>query len=486
LDTIDLYWHEITAWGAFIDVVLVTFTIGWILTLKKDTTSALAWCLLVLFLPFIGMVLFVLFGYQHVHRPVARKLRQKQRFQMTHPASSPVARPGADGVDAGWQGMARLAQGYDAFPLTTGNRVEFYHEGTPAYDAMLAAIESAQHHVHLEFFIVQPDDSGLRFLDALARKAKQGVEVRLVYDAMGSHRLRRGTLQPLRDAGGQACAFLPLAPLRRRIQINMRNHRKILVVDGQVGFTGGLNIGDEYLGKVARYGYWRDTHMRIEGPMVAALQRVFIEDWDFAFGAHLKGDGYFPPQRPTEPDGANTSLQVVHSGPDQQLNAIREIYFAAILRARKRLWIMTPYFVPDAGIYDALRLAGRLGVDVRILFLFQPDKWLPFLAGRYYLGDMLDAGVKIYQYAKGMMHSKVFLIDGEWASVGSANLDNRSLHLNFELNCMIYSPERVAELEEAFRRDLEVSILLDRDVYAQRPFAARLLENTCRLWSPVL
>jgi cardiolipin synthase len=271
-------------------------------------------------------------------------------------------------------------------------------------------------------------------------------------------------------------------PLRRHIQINMRDHRKIVVVDGRVAFTGGLNIGDEYLGKVPRFGFWRDTHLRLEGPAVAGLQRIFIEGWDFALEEDLRGPEYFPPAN------ANGScmLQVVPSGPDMELKSIREIYFAAVLQARRRLWIATPYFVPDAGIRDALCLAGYLGIDVRLLCQYHPDKWIPFFAGRYYWSDVLAAGVKVYQYSKGMSHSKVVLVDGEWGSVGSANLDNRSLYLNFEANCLIYSRPAVAELEAAFRRDLADSILLDQKVFARRPLPARLVENACRLLSPVL
>jgi cardiolipin synthase len=488
-DTLDIYWHEITAWGALIHFALVVFTVGVILTIKKDTTSAIAWCLFVFFFPFpfVGAGVFYLLGYQHVHRPLSRRVRQRQRFRVTHPSGPAAAVPGGpvETTDLGdWDRLAALARRLDAFPLTIGNQVEFYFEGPPAYDAMLAAIHSAQHHIHLEFFIVQPDEAGRLFVAALAEKARAGVEVRLIYDAMGSHRLDRATLQPLRDAGGQAFAFMPVSLMQRRMQVNLRNHRKILVVDGKVAFTGGLNIGDEYVGKVAYFGFWRDTHLRLEGPAVAGLQRVFIEDWDFSAGQHLKADAYFPPTAGDAEHG--TPVQVIYSGPDQAINSIREVYFAAILAAREKLWIATPYFVPDAGVYDALCLAGRRGVDVRLLCQFHPDKWIPYFAGRYYFSDVLAAGVKVYQYTRGMMHSKVMLVDGQWASVGSANLDNRSMHLNFEVNCLFYAAGKVAELETAFRRDLEGSIQLQPEVFAERPFTGRLIENACRLLSPVL
>jgi cardiolipin synthase len=262
----------------------------------------------------------------------------------------------------------------------------------------------------------------------------------------------------------------------------MRNHRKLLLVDGQVGFTGGLNIGDEYLGTVKRFGYWRDTHLRLRGPAVAGLQRVFIEDWDFAASEDLKGNDYYP-----KPNfGGPHLVQVVHSGPDQELNSIREIYFAAILRARERLWIASPYFVPDAGLRAALALAGFSGIDVRLLCQYHPDKWIPLFAGRYYWDEMLRAGVKVYQYTKGMMHAKVILVDGEWASVGSANLDNRSLYLNFEANCLIYNRDVVGGLEAMYLDDLVHSIRLRERAYAERPLAGRVIENACRLLSPIL
>jgi cardiolipin synthase len=348
---------------------------------------------------------------------------------------------------------------------------------------MLEAIRGAQHHVHIEFFIFRPDDSGRRFVEALTAAAKRGVEVRFLYDAVGSYILSSRMFRDFRTAGGRVVAFLPLLNPLNRARINLRNHRKILVVDGRTAFTGGLNIGDEYLGKHPKFGYWRDTHFTVEGPGAESLQRVFLEDWYFAAEEAVSGPAYFP--RQPEPVGS-TLLQVVHSGPDAEYKAIRETYFAGILRARKRVWIASPYCVPDAGLRDALLLAGRSGLDVRFLGLFRPDKWLPFLAARYYWAELLEAGVRVYQYARGMMHSKYVLVDGEWASVGTANLDNRSLYLNFEVNCLLYDPAAVAELERAFLDDLNWSVRLDPDVYASRPYISRLAENAARLLSPVL
>ena len=254
-ELLDLYWHEVTAWLGLLDFILVVLTLAWILTIKKEPTSAIAWCLVVIFVPILGIVLFLMFGYQHVSRPMKRIVRHRAKFRLTHAPGSQAIQSGlkvAHELDQDWSGIGKLAQRFGAFPMAAGNHITFYHEGRPAFDAMLEAIAAAQHHVHVEFFIFHADELGQQFLDLLTEKAKQGVEVRLLYDAIGSRKLYARALRQLLISG-KACAFLPINPLRRRIQVNLRNHRKILIVDGQVGFTGGLNIGDEYLGKVRKY-----------------------------------------------------------------------------------------------------------------------------------------------------------------------------------------------------------------------------------------
>jgi cardiolipin synthase A/B len=233
---------------------------------------------------------------------------------------------------------------------------------------------------------------------------------------------------------------------------------------------------------VPRFGYWRDTHVRLEGPVVADLQRVFAEDWDFATGEAVNGPRYFPEL----PPAGRHCVQVLESGPDQEPNSIREVYFAAVLAARQRLWIATPYFVPDRGLLDALRLARLRGVDVRLLCLHKPDHFLSYHASRYYFADMLAFGAKVYEYTRGMMHAKVVLVDDGWAMVGSPNLDNRSLHLNFEIACVLYSPDLVAELDARFQRDLEDAAVLTCEEFEKRSYLQRLKENACRLFSPIL
>ena len=490
-------WEDFLYWLPFLLGILAFMSsvlcVIWVLMTKSEASSAIAWILLIFFLPFLGIIFFYFFGYQHVHRSLKRKRRHKLHYE--RPANPPnyestatLLRPRGprEGhLEGMGENLARLAYRLGGCHVTEGNRIDFFYEGQPAFDAMIEAIRGARHHIHIMVFIFQPDTLGRQFLELLAAKAKEGVQVRLLYDAMGSYRLHRGLLEPLRQAGGKTSVFLPINLFRRRFQINMRNHRKITVVDGTIGFIGGLNIGDEYIGKNKYFGFWRDTHMRVEGPAVVDLQRIFVEDWSFASGENLPA-GQARHYYTAQDCGGPFPVQVIDSGPDRDLKTIREVTFAAILKAQKRVWIASPYFVPDAGILDALRLAAYNGLDVRLLGQNRPDKWIPQLAARYYWADVMRAGVQVYVYTKGMMHAKVMLIDNEIASVGTANLDNRSMFLNFEVNCLLYSPEAVHTLEEQFLVDFKNALKLDKNAFARRPFFSRLLENACRLLSPIL
>lgn len=479
-DFLARFWLEIAGWLVFLDTAVTVATLIWVLHIKRDSMSAIAWSLTVLLLPFLGAFLFFIFGYQSITRPLNRRRSRRSAYKKLAGAAGEKARVD---VPNRWDTLAKLGHHGDGFPVTGGNAVTFYHDGRPAFEAMLGAIKGAQHHIHIQFFIFRSDPSGQRFIDALCECARRGVQVRFLYDSVGSYNLSRSLLKQLTEAKGHVAAFLPVLNPLYRLRVNLRNHRKILVVDGRVGFTGGLNIGDEYLGLHPRFGKWRDTHVRIEGPAVEGLQRVFLEDWHFGSDEAIHGRDYFAT---FEKAPGESLVQVVHSGPDSEYKAIRETYFAGILNGRSRVWIASPYFVPDAGLRDALCLAARSGIDVRYLGLFRPDKWVPFLAARFYWTDMLDAGVKVYQYSAGMMHSKMVLVDGEWASVGSANFDNRSLLLNFEANCQLFDAKLVAELEAAYLRDLEVSVRLDPGVFAGRPLMGRIAENAARLFSPIL
>jgi cardiolipin synthase len=469
------YWPHLAAVFSVLNIALIVVFLPWVLLSKKDATATVAWCLLVLFVPLLGAFLFWGFGYNYLlHRVRRQRGEQSGRSkQFPHP-NGPPARGEYD--------LGELAERVNAYPLRRGNALMVFHETELAYNALLDAIAAARHYVHLEYFIFRSDATGCRLLDLLAHKAKEGVEVRLLYDAMGSLHLKGRSLRPLLGSGGQAAAFLPLNPLHSLIRVNLRNHRKITIVDGRIGFTGGMNIGDDYLGKDPVLGYWRDSFVRLEGPAVADLQRVFSADWEFTCGETLAEEKYAPPQ----PEAGPRSVQIADSGPDQEVNTIREIYFLAIISARRRLWISSPYLVPDNGLFDALRASRYRGVDVRILTLLRPDHYISYYAGLYYAADLLSYGVKIYLYRKGMMHAKMMMVDGRWGMIGSANLDNRSLHLNFEIGCILHDAEQVAELETAYQRDLDDAVPLDQKTLEARSLTSRALENACRLFTPAL
>jgi cardiolipin synthase len=472
------YWPHLAAVFSVLNFVLIVVFLPWVLLSKKDATSTVAWCLLVLFVPVLGAFLFWGFGYNYLLHRVRRKRGERSgRSKQIHQPDGPPQH-----ADRGEHDLGELAERVNAYPLRRGNALTVYHETEQAYNALLDAIAAAQRYVHLQYFIFRSDATGNRVLDLLTHKAKEGVEVRLLYDAMGSWHLKSRSLRPLLEAGGQVAGFLPLNPLHSLIRVNLRNHRKITVVDGRIGFTGGINIGDDYLGKNPVLGYWRDSFLRLEGPAVADLQRVFSEDWEFVRNERLPEEKYAPAQ----PEAGNVRVQIADSGPDQEMNTIREIYFLAIISASRRLWISSPYLVPDNGLFDALRAARYRGVDVRILTLLRPDHYISYYAGLYYAAELLAYGVRIYQYRKGMMHAKMMMVDGRWGMVGSANLDNRSLHLNFEIGCILHDAEQVAQLESVYERDLDDAAPLDQQILESRSLASRALENACRLFTPAL
>lgn len=476
-----LFWEIISVCGYLI-------TLGLVLTAlkrKREPVSALAWILAIIFLPFLGALAFILFGNNHIHRPLKRKKRQRQRFHTlcATPSKCAATYP-AGALSEYWSPLRELMTRLTNIPATSGNKVSLFYEGSDAYKAMYQAIDSAKKYIYLQSYIFQNDHVGKQFIECLTAKAKQGVKVRLLYDAIGSHKLPKSTLAPLTQAGGKAAPFLPINILRRRIQVNLRNHRKILVVDGKTGFVGGMNIGKEYLGEDPDLGYWRDTHLRIQGPAVSNLAYIFAEDWDFAAQESLdSGEESFADVSLSE----GHALQIISGGPDQDVNAIREWYYTVAARARQRLWISTPYYIPDETMIDGLRMAANMGVDVRLLTQGQPpDQWIPYLAARYYWEEMLASGVRIWRYNKGMFHAKVILADGLLASVGTANFNIRSLHLDFEVNCLIYSPVLIAELENRFLQDLADSEEVRAEIFRKRSGWIHAAENACRLFSPVL
>jgi cardiolipin synthase len=396
---------------------------------------------------------------------------------------------GAEGelLDPRTEGLLRLGQRLVEAPASHGNGTRILVDGAATYRAMIQAIETAKDHIHVEFYIFQPDETGTALRDRLARKARAGVQVRVLVDAAGSSALPGDFWAPLREAGGKAAVFHPigemLARFRRRDRIDFRNHRKIVVVDGRIGFTGGINVGREYLGLDPAHGKWRDTHVRIEGPAALGLQWTFAQDWLFAADERLEAERYFPDPGARAGDSI---VQVIDSGPDRTWSPIGHFYTQTIALARERVWITNPYFIPGPALEEALVTAALRGVDVRLLLPRRGDRVLVALAGGSYYKTMLQAGARIFLYDRGFVHAKTMVVDSWVGTIGSANMDTRSFHLNFELNVFVYDTEFVNELAAQFRRDLGAASELSLSLEETRGLPLRLLRAGARLLAPVL
>jgi len=461
---------------------------GFILLERRQPAATLAWIMAVMFVPLVGALLYLSFGLRRTIRRsrAAEKIARRtegvyQRYALARRSQRPTDLP------ARTEPLIALGARVDAAPARVGNDVRILRNASSTYRAMIEAFDRASDHIHVLFYIIQPDETGKALRDLLARRAAQGVQVRVLCDAIGSLRLPSDFWRPLEEAGGRAAYFAPvrLAPrVRRRDHINFRNHRKIVVVDGRVGMTGGINVGREYLGLDPEIGQWRDSHIRIEGPAVIGLQQTFLEDWLATTGELLDAPRYFPP--PDEPPPGDALVQVVASGPDRPWSLLHRLYALAIAQARERVWLTSPYFVPDRVIQSAIATAALSGLDVRLLVPRRSDSRLVDWASRSYYGELLDAGVRVYMYDKGFLHAKALLVDHWLGTIGSANLDIRSFHLNYELNAFVYDKAFVDELALQFLDDVEDARELPPDWAHKLSYGRRILHSFAGLLSPLL
>lgn len=449
---------------------------------KRDPAAALGWSLAVAFLPVLGPLLFVLFGTNPLPRRLARKREHRRGWTPTSEAgTAPEEIPELSG-----EGLAatvrRVARALGEPGRRAGNHLDVLQSGPGAWEAIRGAIEGARHHVHITKYIFREDEVGTSLVDLLLEKAAAGVTVRVIVDAVGSPGRWR-IIKRLRKGGAGGHVFMPLIPFGKRFSPNLRNHRKIIVCDGEVAFVGGLNVGEEYLGRrLQRNRKWCDMHVRLTGPAVSDVQAVFAEDWHFCSGEVLP-DACSPPQVLDGP----SAVQILSGGPDRDLNPIRKAFLLGIAGARKRLLLATPYVVPDRAVRDALKLAALSGVDVRLVTqAWPPDQILAWLCSRSYYAELLEAGVSLYEYVPGMMHAKALAVDGTWAMVGSANLDNRSLHLNFEIMAVLDSAPDVALIEQQLQDIIAAARPLDPARHARRRWYVRLAESVARLLSPLM
>jgi len=449
---------------------------------KRQPAATVAWVLSIALLPVVGVPLYFLVGGRRIRRHIRAKI---DRVGSLESSVENRVRP-ADLPSEAATHCAMVLSAAGAPPPVSGNRVGFITGGEQAYGTLLEFIEEARDHVHAQFFILDVDAVGKRFIHALAARARAGVHVRLLLDAVGSWRALRRLVRPLRDAGGEVAEFLPALPLHRKWSAHLRNHRKLLIVDGRAAFTGGMNIGKRYMGPRPDPNRWRDSAIVLSGAAVRDLQALFLDDWAFAT-EETRPAGHLFPSLPPAPGnvGRATPLQVVASGPDRTLRPIYQGLFTAFASARKRIWIATPYFVPDDAIGASLENAALRGVDVRLIVPERSDLKMVWLAGRSYFDDLMLTGVKIHLYTPTNLHTKVLVVDDSVGVVGSSNVDIRSFFLNFELGIFLYGRQETAALAAQFEEDLSRSRRLDPDRFARRKRPIRLLEDTCRIFSPL-
>ncbi len=367
-------------------------------------------------------------------------------------------------------------------PFTINNCSCVLQNGDETFNEIIQSLEEAKDHIHLEYFIIKDDEIGRKIQQILIERARAGVKVRLIYDGVGSWRLNGNYLNPLIQAGVEIASFFPATFPLLSSKINFRNHRKIIVIDGKTGFLGGLNIGDEYLGKNLKLGFWRDTHLKIEGEAVYMLQTIFLMDWYFITKEEFNELTFFPKLKRY----GEQLIQINESGPDSDWQSIMQAYFYTITAAQERIYIITPYLVPGESIMTALKVGALSGVDVRIIVPGKPDHITVFWASVSNFKELLEAGVKIYQYQKGFIHAKTMVIDGTVASIGTANMDVRSFQYNFEVNAFLYDHQVAKKLERDFLNDLEDSKEITLEQYLKRPLINKFKESSARLISPLL
>ncbi|MFA9479793.1 cardiolipin synthase [Phycisphaerales bacterium AB-hyl4] len=473
-----LFWLPLVEWAIRVVMVVV------ILRRRMQPITSLAWLSVIFFLPIVGMLVYLMIGVSYLGRRRARDRR----------AVAGVGRlPEAMAEAESYATMAELmpeqrnmivqAEQISGNPILRGNKVELIDANDTLIDALVADIDAAKHHVHIVFYIFWADTVGVRVCDALKRAAKRGVACRVLADAAGSRPLfRSAAASEMIDAGVELHPALPVTPWRRKLsRIDLRNHRKIAVVDGEVAYSGSHNIVEEEYGH-KRAGAWVDLSGRFTGPIVTQFQMVFLEDWAFDVGQRLEGDDLFPPIASV----GEVAAQVVPTGPSHEAETFRRVLIAALNAARHRIVLTTPYLVPDEPTMLALSMAASRGAEVSVIVPAKSDHPIVSAAGRWYFEQLLEAGIDLYQYHGGMLHAKTITVDETFALLGSANLDIRSFNLNFEINVLLYGPDITSELRCAQQRYLSRSTPVTLEGWRRRPWTKQYPEAAAALLSPLL
>ena len=456
---------------------------------RKSISSTWAWLVVLNFLPVIGFLLYLVFGQNLSRRKIFKwdHVVHKRTKEMVDRQMRAIIRedpPFSDPELKDYQGLIYMNLNNDEAPLTFNNRVTIYTDGERKFRQLIEDIRAAKRHVHVEYYIFRSDFLGNELIDVMAEKARQGVVVRLLVDDEGSRRLSKKLIRRLTNAGGKFHTFFPGRLPLLNLRINYRNHRKLVVIDGKVGYIGGFNVGDEYLGLSTKFGYWRDTHLRMVGEAVNSIQSRFLLDWNQASGEQVPFQDYYLLDR--EAHYGEVGIQIVSSGPDNKWEQIKNAFIKMILSAKETVYIQTPYLIPDESLLNAISIASLCHVDVRIMIPNKPDHPFVYWATYSNIGDLLEAGARVYLYQNGFLHAKSMIVDERLATVGTSNLDFRSPGLNFEINAFIYHQATARQLADIFKRDIRLSRELTLEAYRRRSALIQFKESVSRLLSPIL
>ena len=463
-------------------IVVLTVILGTIFVIiseNRNPVKTIAWCMVLAFMPVVGLVLYILFGMDNRHRKLVKDedLGRFKGFTELIQGEEIVS-----DLPLQHKSLAEMLYRMNrSYPLG-GNEVEIMTDFRTMSDRLVSDIEGARHHINMLFFKFEDDAAGRRIADALIRKAEEGVQVRLIYDDAGNLMVPRRFYRRLRQHGIQVRGFMRIfLPILSR-DYNSRNHRKVVVIDGKVGYMGGMNIAQRYA-EGLKWGIWRDTHMRITGPAVSELQTSFLTDWKFTKGDEPDMNSMYP----YNPACGNTLMQIVSGGPIGKWHVMMQAYMTAIASARHHAYLQSPYFIPPEPIMKTLQNAALSGVDVRVMIPYRGDKGvLPPWASRSYIKDALDAGIRIYLYRKGYMHAKTMTIDDSLVTIGSTNIDFRGFEQDFEINAFMYDERLAVQQREIFLEDQKEAELIESDKWEKRPLIDKAKESVARVFSPVL
>lgn len=488
----DIVWQNVQTGCDFIfrHLVIINLILAVIIVFfqRKEPKSVWAWLLILYFIPVVGFIFYLLIGTDMHKQKMFRtkeiedKLSDAIRHQETSIRNQELAVSYPEMKDYGDLVLYHL-HASNAI-LTDNNEVHFFVDGREKFGALIKDLQKAEKSIHIQYYIIKDDEVFQAILEVLKQKVKEGVEVRILFDGMGGRFVRAGVWKRLREMGIQVAEFFPAIFGQLQLRVNYRNHRKIVVIDGKIGYVGGFNIAREYVGLDKRFGYWRDTHMRITGSAVDALQVRFILDWNFAARNNtITFDQYLaiPENRP-----GGCPIQIVTSGPDSLEQSIRNTYLRLIHKAKHSIYIQTPYFIPDEAIMSALTIAVHSGVEVNIMIPCKPDHPFVYWATYSYVGEMVLQGANCFMYMDGFLHAKGIVVDEMVLSYGTANMDIRSFSLNFEVNAIVYDENKAEEMTDYFREDLKKSRQITKNMYLGRNLLVRFKEQISRLLSPLL